>query len=583
MALGKAEWGSDVVVEMMQAYGIDYAFTNLGGTFRGLLDSIVNFAGNKNPEVIECMHEEIAVSIAHGYSRVSGKPSVALVHNVVGTLHASMSIYDAYVGNSPVIVMSGTGPMSVPERRPWIDWVHTALVQGTLVRDFVKWDDQPHDTASVPESFMRAYRVATTEPKGPVYIALDAGWQEEQLKQPLELPDVSKFAAPTRVQGDPAALRRTAELLANAELPLIIAGGVGRNREAVAMLVELAEAAGIGVIDGGGQLSFPNTHELDATGTNLLGQADVVVLMDLDEPEQALTERGRYPRGGGAPRLKSGATLINIGLTDLWIRATTTDFSRLYPFDLSIAADTSVAIPAITAQVRSVLDERSDRTDLIQRRRARVSDARAATRKRWEEERLHEMGKTPISHALLTQATWNVIKGEKWVVAGNTAGWVRRIFDMDRPGCTNWGIGGAAALGSNLPKAVGAGVAAKDEGGFCVGFNGDGDFLYVPSAIWTAVHHQIPVLFFVLNNGGYIGEGGHQHYISSMRERSLDRLDVAIEFKGPQVNYTDIARGLGAYTEGPIVNPDDLEPAIQRAFKQMKEKSTMAVLDVHVE
>ena len=163
---GRAEWGSDVVVEMMQAYHIDYAPTNLGATFRGLLDSLVTF-GENNPEVIECLHEEIAVSIAHGYARVTDRPLVALVHNVVGTLHAAMAIYDAYAGRAPMIIMSGTGPMSLQGRRPWIDWVHTALVQGNLVRDYVKWDDQPHDPLSVPESFMRGYRVAMTEPKGP--------------------------------------------------------------------------------------------------------------------------------------------------------------------------------------------------------------------------------------------------------------------------------------------------------------------------------------------------------------------------------------------------------------------------------
>ncbi|MPZ13614.1 MAG: thiamine pyrophosphate-binding protein [Chloroflexi bacterium] len=578
----KAEWGSDVVVELMQAYGIDYAFTNLGGTFRGLLDSIVNFAGNRNPQVIECLHEEIAVSIAHGYTRVSGKPSVALVHNVVGTLHASMAIYDAYVGNAPVIIMSGTGPMSVPQRRPWIDWVHTALVQGNLVRDYVKWDDQPHDTASFLESFPRAHRVAVTEPKGPVYIALDAGWQEEQLHQPLELPDVTKFAAPTRIQADPAALRRTAELLASAELPVILAGGVGRNRDAVPRLVELAETGGIAVVDGGGQLSFPNTHVLDATGTSLLNQADVIVMMDMDEPEQALTERGRYPRGGGASRVKPGATLISVGLTDLWIRATTTDFGKLYPIDLNIAADTSVAIPELTAQLRAMLGENPDRAEILQRRNARVAEARTAARKRWNEELRRDTAKRTISQAQLAQATWNVIKGEKWVVAGNAGGWVRRLWDMDRPGCTNGGIGGAAAVGTNLPKAIGSGLAAKEEGGFCVGFNGDGDFLYVPTSIWTAVHHRIPVLMIVLNNGGYIGEGGHQRYMAEVRERSTENLHVAIEFQHPSVEYTSVARGLGAYTEGPIEHPDELEPAIRRAFHAMKEQSTMALLDVRV-
>src|SRR5262245_13264579 len=304
MVAGRAEWGSDVVVEMMQAYGIDTAFTNLGGTFRGLLDSIVNCGENTAPETIECLHEEIAVSIAHGYSKVSEKASVALVHNVVGTMHASMSIYDSYVSHAPVIVMSGTGPMAIQDRRPSIDWVHTALVQGNLVRDYVKFDDQPHDTGSFPEAFMRAYRVAMTEPRGPAYIALDAGWQEERLAQPLDLPDVSKYAPPTSLPADPDAVRRTAELLANAELPVILAGRVGRNRKAVAKLVELAEAGGIAVIDSGGPLNFPNNHALDATDTDLLGKADVVLLLDVDQPEQALSARDRYPRHGGTSRVR---------------------------------------------------------------------------------------------------------------------------------------------------------------------------------------------------------------------------------------------------------------------------------------
>jgi len=195
----RAEWGSDVVVEMMQRYGIEYAPTNLGATFRGLLDSIINFGGNRTPEIIECLHEEIAVGIAMGYGRATGKPAVALVHNVVGTLHAAMAIYNAYADRIPMIVLSGTGPMSLKGRRPWIDWVHTALVQGNLVRDYVKWDDQPHDPESVPESFIRAYRVAMTEPKGPVYMALDAGWQEAKITEPVLIPDISKYEPPHRL------------------------------------------------------------------------------------------------------------------------------------------------------------------------------------------------------------------------------------------------------------------------------------------------------------------------------------------------------------------------------------------------
>ncbi len=578
---GRAEWGSDVVVEMMQAYGMDYAFTNLGGTFRGLLDSIVNFGGNKAPEVIECLHEDVAVSMASGYSKMTGQASVALVHNVVGTLHAAMSIYDAYVAHSPVIVMSGTGPMTVTERRPWLDWVHTALVQGNLVRDYVKWDDQPFDTASFPESFMRAHRVSTTEPMGPTYIALDAGWQEARLAKPIDIPDVNRYAGPTKMQGDPAALRATAEWLANADLPVIVAERVGRNREAVAALVQLAELAGIAVIDGGGYLNFPNTHRLDATGTDLLGKADVVVLMDVDQPEQSLMVRDRYPRLGGSSRVRTDVKLVRIGLTDIWIRSTTLDFGRLYPADLNIAADTSLAIPELTALVRAIMDVKADKADVVAKRTARVQEAQGVVRARTQEQLQHELGKNPISHARLAQEVWNVVKDDKWFLAGNAAGWTRRIWDMDRPGCLTGG-GGAAAVGSSLPKAIGAAVAAKQEGGFVVDFNGDGDLLYVPEALWTPIHHNIPIMVVVLDNGGYIGEGGHMVYTAEQRDRSTANAHVAVHIQNPRIDMAALARAQGGYAEGPIEDPDELGPAIQRAYKVMREQSTLALIDVRV-
>ena len=342
---GRAEWGSDVVVEMMQAYHIDYAPTNLGATFRGLLDSLVTF-GENNPEVIECLHEEIAVSIAHGYARVTDRPLVALVHNVVGTLHAAMAIYDAYAGRAPMIIMSGTGPMSLQGRRPWIDWVHTALVQGNLVRDYVKWDDQPHDPLSVPESFMRAYRVAMTEPKGPVYITLDAGWQEAKLDNPIPIPDVSLFDPPTRMMADPDALRRVAQMLNDAELPLIVAGRVGKNRDAVGALVELAEAGGIPVVDAGGSLNFPNTNHLDATDTDLLLKADFILLLETDQAENVLVDRNRYTRETWS-RIQENAKVASIGTSEVWIRSTIMDFGKLYPKEISILGDTSLAIPQL--------------------------------------------------------------------------------------------------------------------------------------------------------------------------------------------------------------------------------------------
>ncbi len=173
--------GSDVIVDLLHASGIEYAACNPGATFRGLHDSIVNYGDNHMPELIECCHEEISVAIAHGYAKATGKIMAALIHNIVGLQHASMAIFNAWCDRAPVLTLGATGPMDTDLRRPWIDWIHTALVQGNLVRDYVKWDDQPHTVANIPESFLRALRIAQTDPEGPVYVCYDAGLQEEVL------------------------------------------------------------------------------------------------------------------------------------------------------------------------------------------------------------------------------------------------------------------------------------------------------------------------------------------------------------------------------------------------------------------
>src|SRR5213594_726200 len=206
----RPEFGSDLVVDLLRAAQIEYVAFNPGATFRGVHDSLVNYGGNSRPEIILCCHEEIAVSLAHGYAKAKGKLMAAITHNVVGLQHASMAIFNAFCDRAPILVLGGTGPMDTTKRRPWIDWIHTALVQGSLVRDYVKWDDQPASVAAIPEAFVRAWRIALTEPQGPVYLCLDAALQEEGLERAIPLPDLTRFAPPTSPQGDPRALEDAA-------------------------------------------------------------------------------------------------------------------------------------------------------------------------------------------------------------------------------------------------------------------------------------------------------------------------------------------------------------------------------------
>ena len=122
-------WQSDVIVDMIKRYGFEYIALNPGASYRGLHDSLVNY-GENDPPMLLCQHEKIAVQIAHGYARAKGKPMIAIVHDLVGLLHAPMGIYYAYLDRAPVFIIGATGPMAEPKRRPFIDWIHTANVPG---------------------------------------------------------------------------------------------------------------------------------------------------------------------------------------------------------------------------------------------------------------------------------------------------------------------------------------------------------------------------------------------------------------------------------------------------------------------
>ena len=153
-------WGSDAIAELLQRLDLNYIALNPGASFRGLHDSIVNYLGNKNPQILLTLHEESAVAIAHGYAKVTGKPIGVAVHSNVGLMHATMAIFNAWCDRVPVFILGATGPVDASQRRPWIDWIHTARDQGALVRDYTKWDDEPRS----PESILHSTQVLPPNP-----------------------------------------------------------------------------------------------------------------------------------------------------------------------------------------------------------------------------------------------------------------------------------------------------------------------------------------------------------------------------------------------------------------------------------
>ena len=212
MAIKKSnqQWQSDVIVDMIKHYGFPYITLTPGASFRALHDSLVNYGENQPPMML-CNHEKIAVQIAHGYAKATGRPMIAIVHDVVGLLHAPLAIYYAYIDRCPVFVIGATGPMDEKIRRPFIDWIHTAFAQGSAVRDFTKWDYQPGSIHGVVDSFARAYSIMMSEPQGPIYMCYDSGLQEAQLTEEIAIPAPSAVKVPSAIAPEAKALMEAAK------------------------------------------------------------------------------------------------------------------------------------------------------------------------------------------------------------------------------------------------------------------------------------------------------------------------------------------------------------------------------------
>ncbi len=579
----RAQYGSDVVVDLLKAFEIEYIAINPGATFRGLHDSLVNYGGNHMPEIILCPHEEIAVALAQGYARAKGKPMAAAVHNIVGLQHASMAIYNAWCDRLPVIVMGGTGPMDTAHRRPWIDWVHTALVQGNLVRDFVKWDDQPASVEAIADSFIRAYRLATTDPMGPVYLCYDGDVQEQKLDGEISFPPPERYPAPLPLQAPEEGFAKTVRWLLEARAPVILADWLGRKEAGFRALLELAELLAIPVFDQYGRFNFPCDHPLNLTGIHdkVLGEADLLLALDVPDLEGASTKRAQEKgRRVPIPLLSSGVRIINVGLDDLLVRAWSTDFNKLREADLSILADTAAFLPELVRRLKDEKGELKKREADIESRRSKWAKLHAErdealaqqTRAKWDEK--------PISTNRLYSELGEVLKGEDWVLTNGTSSGKENFFVHASKFNQILGKYKGGGLGYGLPASLGAALAHKGSGKLCVDLQPDGDFLFTASGLWTAAHHKIPLLIVVCSNHSYYNDEEHQERMAELRGRPVENKVIGIRIEDPIVDFATLARSYGIWSAGPVTEPKDLGKALRDGLKVVKTEGRAALIDV---
>jgi thiamine pyrophosphate-dependent acetolactate synthase large subunit-like protein len=558
-------WGSDAVALMLREVGLPYVALNPGASYRGLHDSLVNLLGNRDPQMLLCLHEEHAVAIAHGYAKVTGKPMGAIVHSNVGLMHATMAIFDAWCDRVPVFVLGATGPVDAAKRRPWIDWIHTAQDQGALIRNFTKWDDQPASVAAAAESVLRAYRMMATPPRGPVYVCLDAALQESRIGALPALPSADRFRPPRAVAPGPAAAAEAAEMLSKAERPLVLVGRTNRGEGEWQRRMQLAEALGAIVLtDAKTGAGFPSRHKLQGppAGNNpseaacaLIRQADVILSLDWVDLAGALKA------GYGSDPVS--AQVILASLDHLVHNGWSMDYQGLPPADIHLAVEPDAAVASLLPLI-------GPRTPGWQ---GRPAAARLQA---------PDLGSGDnITPLLLAASVREAVGARPTTLIRSPLAWANNTWEVAHPLDALGGDGGGG-VGAGPGMAVGAALALRGSGRLPIAVLGDGDFLMGCTALWTAAHYRLPLLVVVSNNNSFFNDELHQDRMARQRNRPVQNRWIGQRIADPEPDLGMLAKAQGGAGFGPIRRPDELPRALKAAI-DVVEAGGVAVVDVRVE
>jgi acetolactate synthase I/II/III large subunit len=559
-----AEQAAEALMASMKLNGIDRLWFTSGTELAFFQEVPIKHQalGRPTPKIMTMTHENAALSAACGETMITGKPSATAAHVECGMINAGGSIHNADRGHYPVLMMSGYPPSaetgSVPGARDaGIQWFQQIRDQGELVRQYMRWDHKLASYDNPGTVITRAIQVMLSEPQGPAYLAIP----REAAMRPIDgaqFPLLGQLPPARKPVADRTELRKAARWLLEAERPLICVSRVGRDPEAVAGLVELAETLGAQVMADSYRVNIPADHPLNLQGGPFNGpppDVDCLLILDMLVP---------WPMTLYRP--STDVRIISLAIDP--IHRMTTIYE--YPTDLAISGDAGAAIPLLTEEIRSLASgeqlERCCQRALRLQDEGRQKQAAAITAAQDERSKGH------ITPAWLSYQVGQTLDPETIIVNElvNTS-----LFNRTKPG-TQFNAGGSS-LGWAGPAAVGAKVAAPDREIVCC--SGDGSWMFGnPQVVtWASKFHKAPVLFIISNNRGY--STGTTQVLRSYPEGYAAKMqDVTGGWFDPCPNYSGEAAASGAYGEK-VTDPDQVAPAIQRGLQAVREGAP-AVLDM---
>jgi len=555
-------YGSDIIAEALREHEFPYICLNPGASYRGLHDSLVNYLGNHTPKIITCMHEEHAVGIAQGYAKITDKALAVAVHSNVGLMHASMGVFNAWCDRIPMLILGATGPLDAARRRPWIEWIHTAIDQGSIVRGFTKWDDQPASPQAAVEAIHRGVMLTNTAPSGPVYVNLDVTIQEQQIDFERNPVGVEYYSAPEDTEPPKKALSEALDILLRAKKPFIFCGRGRRSESEWDDRIRLAEQLNARTtthvkLPAG----FPTTHPLfiGETGWRLKGSilsaiksADAILVLDWLDGGNTLNQA--FPPGSPRP------PIINVSNDFHLHRGWSMDYGGLAAVDVSIPTVPGKAVSALLEKFACPTTDRQPRA--------------------WNVPPV--IGKGDIGIMDLARSFYHASKGREICLTSRPLGWPLNANEITHPHGF-LGHTGGGGLGAGTSIAVGAALGLREIGSKrrAVAILGDGDYTMGLTAIWNAATLKLPVLFLIANNQSYYNDEDHQIKIARRRGRPVENAAIGQRMQGPEPNLTGLARDLGLEAPEPVTDIADIQAALVHSLDRV-ENGAAVVLEVRV-
>jgi thiamine pyrophosphate-dependent acetolactate synthase large subunit-like protein len=426
------------------------------------------------------------------------------------------------------------------------------------VREYTKWDDQPASPGAAREAILRGTWISNTAPQGPVYINFDAELQEMKVSEQLPAIDVARFMPQVSTAAPADLIKQAAAMLKDAKQVLILAGRASRSEEAWNARVALAEALNARVVsDLKIGATFPTDHPLylgapravSPESVEGLKNVDVVLSLDWVDLAGALRYAGPNP----------SAKVIQISLDHRIHNGWSMDHQALPPVDLLLSADPDLVVPELVAAIGKSTKPHA------------LPSARTMSDKE----------PSGFTNEHIARALRKVLKDRSVTFTHLPLSWDDTWATFRHP-LDYVGSDGGGGVGGGPGISVGAALALKGSGRLPIAICGDGDFLMGVTAVWTAVHYKIPLLFVLANNRSFYNDELHQERMARMRNRPVENKWIGQRMSEPEVDLAAMGRAQGAIGFGPITKPADLATALEKAIAEV-DAGNVAVVDVRVE